>query len=179
MKNSYSVDDLLDFLQHAGHRGLMPAATAGALVSASRNVFGILDEAERADIRVLDIEKVITRFNNKRAHDFNPTSLKEYGRRARRSIELYAQWRSDPSNFTTKTRTTTPRRTMLSDASSGYSTNVFESIEPFSATNPSGYQSSFPIRPGRIVTISNIPDDLTKAEADRLSQFIRMLVAVE
>jgi hypothetical protein len=41
--------------------------------------------------------------------------------------------------------------------------------------NPGGYQTAFPVRPGQIVTISNIPDDLTRAEAERLAQFIQML----
>jgi hypothetical protein len=44
MENAYSVDDLLEFLDHAGDRGLMPAATAQALAVASRNVLGILGD---------------------------------------------------------------------------------------------------------------------------------------
>ena len=46
MPQAYSVDDLLEFLDHAGDRGLMPAATAQALAVASRNVMGVLGEQE-------------------------------------------------------------------------------------------------------------------------------------
>ena len=46
MANSYSADDLLEFLDHAGDKGLMPAATAQALAVATRNVMGILAEDE-------------------------------------------------------------------------------------------------------------------------------------
>ena len=93
MANSYSADDLLEFLDHAGDKGLMPAATAQALAVATRNVVGILTENEKADLSQLDIDAAIKRFTNKRAKDFNPSSLKEYGRRIRRAVELFLAWR--------------------------------------------------------------------------------------
>lgn len=37
-----------------------------------------------------------------------------------------------------------------------------------------GYDTALPIRPGHVVTISNIPHDLTTTEAERLAQFIRL-----
>lgn len=37
------------------------------------------------------------------------------------------------------------------------------------------YQTAFPVRPGHVVTVSNIPLDLSAAEAERLAQFIRLL----
>ncbi|MGH7710527.1 MAG: hypothetical protein ACREOG_04555, partial [Gemmatimonadaceae bacterium] len=70
MANAYSMDDLLDFLDHAGDRGLMPAATAQALAVATRNVLGVLSDQERANLDAQDVEAVIRRFNNKRARDF-------------------------------------------------------------------------------------------------------------
>ena len=67
MANGYTMDDLLDFLAHASDKGLMPASTATALGVASRNVLGVLDPSEREDLRNLEIDPVIQRFNNKRA----------------------------------------------------------------------------------------------------------------
>jgi hypothetical protein len=110
MANGYSTDDLLEFLDHAGDKGLMPAATAQALAVATRNVLAILSEQEKADLSQLDLDTAIKRFTNKRAKDFNPTSLKEYGRRVRRAVELFLNWREDPANFTIKTRTTSAPR---------------------------------------------------------------------
>src|SRR5437660_1086059 len=110
MTNAYSMDDLLEFLDHAGERGLMPAATAQALAVATRNVLGMLTDEEKRDLGSQDLDSVIKRFNNKRAKDFNPSSLKEYGRRVRRAIDLFLNWRADPANFTVKTRTTTSSR---------------------------------------------------------------------
>ncbi|MGI9075921.1 MAG: hypothetical protein ACR2G6_01155 [Gemmatimonadaceae bacterium] len=179
MANTYSVADLLDFLEHASDRGLMPAATATALAVATRNVLGVLDDAESQDVRGLDLDAVARRFANKRARDFNPSSLKEYGRRVHKAVNLFLQWREDPANFTVKTRATGNAR--RKESASRPETDQQESIRspatPGAASpDDRGYQSAFPIRPGTVVTVSNIPSDLTPAEAERLAAFVRMLV---
>jgi hypothetical protein len=176
MANAYSVDDLLEFLDHASTRGLMPTATAQALAVASRNVLGILTAEEKTDLGRLDIDAVIKRFVNKRAKEFNPASLKEYGRRVRRALELFATWRQDPAAFTIKTRAKGGNaRRRPKDADNGVH-EVQETREGSVPAQLAGtYQSSFPIRPGLVVTLQNVPDDLTTAEADRLANFIRLL----
>ena len=176
MANGYSMDDLLEFLAHASDKGLMPAATATALGVASRNVLGMLDDSEREDIRNLDLDGVIKRFTNKRARDFSPTSLKEYGRRVRRAVDLFLSWRGDPANFTVKTRATNSRkkdRPARSEPLLGLHEEGDAPVTP--AYDAGGYKSAFPIRPGTVVTVSNIPSDLTAAEAERLAKFVRML----
>ncbi|MFZ1701885.1 MAG: hypothetical protein WBO10_05380 [Pyrinomonadaceae bacterium] len=184
MTNNYSLEDLLDFLSHTGNKGMMPTATSRALAVAVRNVFGVLDEDEQKNIGELDLNSVIKRFNNKRAKDFNPGSLKEYGRRVQRAIELYEQWKENPAEFSVKTRSTGARR------KTGRTTQTdinHHEPAPSSATYPvtpippgrrGTFQSSFPVGPGRVVTLSNIPEDLTSGEADKLAQFVRLL-AVE
>lgn len=177
MANPFSVDDLLDFLDHAGDRGLMPAATAQALAVASRNVFGVLSDTEKGDLSTRDIDGVIKRFNNKRGRDFNPSSLKEYGRRVKRALDLFLRWRDDPATFTVKTRSTATSR-----KSDKFRRSVDEPEDASPAqdasampTRAGAYNSSVPVRPGVVVTVANIPNDLTKAEADRLANFVRML----
>lgn len=180
MANGYSVDDLLDFLAHASDKGLMPAATATALGVATRNVLGVLDGPEREDVRRLELDGVIKRFTNKRARDFSPSSLKEYARRVHRAIDLFLSWRGDPANFTVKTRAISAGRKKDRPGRPETVSNAADQ-EDASLTTPhddGGYRSSFPIRPGMVVTILNIPSDLTPAEAERLAKFVKML-AVE
>jgi hypothetical protein len=50
-----------------------------------------------------------------------------------------------------------------------------ESSEFQSPNRPGTYNSSLPVRPGVVVTLANVPYDLTKAEAERLVGFIRLL----
>ena len=174
MANGYSADDLLEFLDHAGDKGLMPAATAQALAVATRNVLAILSDVEKADLSQLDLDTAIKRFTNKRAKDFNPTSLKEYGRRVRRAVELFLTWREHPANFPIKTRTTSaPRK---KDQGSVNSEPVARDATEQAPDEVAGtYRSSVPVRPGLVVTLVNIPNDLTSAEAERIAGFVRML----
>lgn len=179
MTNAYSMDDLLDFLDHAGDRGLMPTATSQALAVASRKVLGILGEHEQRDLSQLDLEAVIKRFNNKRARDFSPSSLKEYGRRVHRAVELFLQWREDPANFSIKTRAGSTTRKQEKGAERNEIGTKEARPEPVPVLRADTYQSSLPVRPGVIVTLFNVPYDLTSAEAERLANFVRMLAVGE
>jgi hypothetical protein len=175
MANAYSLDDLLDFLDHAGDHGLIPAATAQALAVATRNVLGVLSDSEKTDLSEQDIDAVIKRFNNKRAKDFNPSSLKEYGRRLHRAVDLFLAWREDPANFTVKTRATAgPRKRDKGKASGQQTDGDVEQLEQ-PPSQPGTYHSAIPVRAGVVVTVANVPYDLTKAEAERLAGFVRML----
>jgi hypothetical protein len=180
MANEHSLEDLLGFLSHASDRGLMPAATAQALAVACRNVFGVLTEPEKADLRKVNLDEVIRRFTNKRAKEFNPSSLTAYGRRVHRAVDHFLAWRSDPAGFKVKTRSTNSGRKREretpdeSPSQPGLRRETTVDAAPLSADG--SYATSVPVRPGQLVTITGIPDDLTNAEAERLSEFIKMLV---
>ncbi len=175
MAIAYSADDLLEFLDDASDKGLMPAATAQALAVATRNVLGILSDDEKADLSQLDLEAAVRRFTDKRAKDFNPTSLKEYGRRIKRAVELFLSWREDPANFRIRTRTTTVPRTREKGLGGSELMVRDASMERAPDEVAGTYRSAVPIRPGLIVTLINIPNDLTSAEAERIAGFVRML----
>jgi hypothetical protein len=174
----YSLAELFAFLDHAADRGLMATATAKALAVASRRVFAVLSDDEQHDLRVVDLDSVVKRFTNKNAKDFTPQSLRVYGQRATKAIDQFFTWRNDPAGFSVKTRSTVASRRRTSPA------------DPASLMQPAGapatvagayggFESSVPIRQGRVVTISNLPADLTKAEADRLAEFIKMLAVAD
>jgi hypothetical protein len=115
----------------------------------------------------------------KRAKAFNPSSLKEYGRRVHRAVDLYLQWHLDPGKLSPKTRATIAARRRERGADPGDHARAVAEPKPSALPNAQqgrGFQSAFPIRPGTVVTLSNVPSDLTAAEADRLAQFVKMLV---
>ncbi len=182
----YGSAAVLDFLAHAGERGMLPAATASALAVACRTVFEILEPGEAEDLRNVDLSRLVSRFSNKRARDFNPSSLKEYARRVQRAWNLFSDWKSDPANFTPKTRTTAARkgaeRVDRPSAESGSgpmpaapAPSAVRSVEALQM--PGAFSSAFPIRRGHVVTIANIPADLTGEEAERLAAYVRLLGA--
>ncbi len=181
-ENSHSLDDLLDFLTHASERGLMPAATSQALAVACRNVFGVLDATERAALPLDDLDGIIKRFTNKRAKEFSPSSLKEYGRRVHRAVELYQRWRESPADFSIKTRVTNGAAKKERPAKPEPLVTTIQTSDdalPAPMRDNSGYQTAFPIRPGQVVTVGNIPYDLSAAEAKRFARFVEMLAPAE
>jgi hypothetical protein len=175
MTANYSADELLAFLDHAAEKGLMPAATATALQVASRTVLAILTDQERADVRKLDLDAVTRRFENKRARDFTPGSLKTYGSRVRRAVAQFITWRDEPGNFRPKTRSTAAMRARRQADEIEHSSEDLTDSPRTPPSTPGTYQTAFPLRPGSVVTLLNIPEDLTPAEAKRLSDFITML----
>lgn len=176
MSNTYSVDDLMGFLDHAADKGLMPPATATALAVASRNVLSVLSDTEKADVASLDLASIVKRFQNKRAKDFTPDTLKEYGRRLQRAVGLFLQWREDPANFHAPTRATSPsrKRKVPAEQESEIDAAPGSSGLPPAAV-PGTYQTAIPLGPNRLVTLLNVPQDLTKEEARRLAAFVQML----
>jgi hypothetical protein len=170
---------LLAFLEVAAENGTLPRATAAALTVASRHVMAVLTPKERANLLNVESAAVVKRFNRKFADHYSPGSLSEYGRRFERALELFKQWNANPTDFSVPTRSTRRARASRVAADSAHGATVtFEDRAPVVRTGAAGFQSSFPVRPGTVVTVLNIPSDLTKAEAERLAQFIRML-AVE
>ena len=176
MATDYSADELLRFLDHAAEKGLMPAATATALQVAARTVFAILTDPERSDVRNLDLDAVTRRFENKRARDFTPGSLKTYGSRVRRAVAQFITWRDDPGNFRPKTRSTAAQRARRPGPDvSEHPVEDLTAATTMPASAPGTYQTSFPLRPGTVVTLFNLPEDLSAAEAKQLSDFITVL----
>jgi hypothetical protein len=184
MATEYGTDAVLDFLTHAGERGLIPPGTASALSVGCRTVFAILEENESLDLRSVDLDRVVARFFNRRAKDFNPSSLKEYARRVHRAWALFSSWKADPANFRAATRTTTAKTSRDSKMRNGGVASVESLHAPLSTVQlesapttvfPDTFSSSFPVRRGHLVAISNIPHDLTVEEAERLAAFVTLL----
>lgn len=186
MAESYSLDELLAFLDHAADKGLVPPATATALAVATRNVAEVLGEGERGDVRQLDLDAVVRRFQNKRARDFSGETLKEYGRRFRRAVELFTGWREDPANFRVKTRATAAQRKKNGTPAVAREHAPAPEVAtpaPVSAPAPavpaaptSGtYQTVVHLGRERFITLVNVPVDLTPAEAERLAAFVKLL----
>lgn len=98
--------------------------------------------------------------------------------RTQRAMELYEQWRSDPSNFSVRTRVTGAAQRARNWWGAQGPTSVATEPDPgesLPVALSGGYSSSIPIRPDWVVTVANVPTDLTPDEAERLAKFVRML----
>lgn len=131
-------------------------------------MFAVLSEPEKDDVRQLDLDSVFTRFQNKRAKDFTPDTLTEYRRRVKKATQLFLNWKENPVGFRAPTRTTRVSKKRTDDPDD----MAPETLVP---SSPGAYQTAVPLGPNRVVMLSNVPSDLTPAEADRLAAFVKML----
>lgn len=179
--NKYSANGLDEFLSYLGEKGLMAKQAVAARRAASNKILGILDSNERADVRLLDLDAVATRFNNLEGKRYTPDSLKTYKSRVSKAIEDFVRYLDNPAGFKIKSpsakkpingsgRSKSDKggdRSGDSDCSPPKSTNFERPIETLAIP--------IPVRPESIVTVSGIPLDLRRSEAQKIANVLLAL----
>lgn len=183
----YSLDNFNRFLDYVIEKGLMKPETAKGRKRASNSILGILESDECTDLRQIDVDLVSHRFANLQGAGFKPASLKVYQSRLRSALSDFFRYIEDPIGFKSaasprvtkgyekgKTTNKNTSKTEGSHKSSGPVVEDADNTEAKAETH-SSLVFPIPIRPGLIVKVSNIPDDLTQAEAEKLSAVIKAL----
>lgn len=182
----YSLDSFNKFLDYVIEKGLMKPETAKGRKRAANSILGILQPDECDDLREIDVDHVSHRFANLQGAEFKPASLKVYQSRLRSALADFFRYVEDPFSFKSSV---TPRATKGADKSKDKEKKAIKTEAKGEATPPedSGEQGvgktdthsslvfPIPIRPGLVVKISHIPDDLTQAEAEKISAVIKAL----
>lgn len=173
----HSLEDLLNFLDWLADKGLMAKNTAFGRKAACSKVLGILDPEEKADVTQLDIDQVMSRFNNLKGKTYAPKSLKVYRGRVQNSIDDFRRYTSDPENFKTSTNVARSSGDMSKKKTKNSpSAPLSEDVEHHAPTishAPNVYP--IPIRSDLVVRIHGLPFDLTKAEAERIANVVRAM----
>jgi len=94
-----SRDDLINFLDFAGEKGLLKKTTAETRKKAVRIVLGILDDDEAADLSKVDLEDVINRHRNLATGKIMPNTLTAYESRTRTSVKDFIEYIKNPSKW--------------------------------------------------------------------------------
>jgi hypothetical protein len=158
--------------------------TAGALRAASVKVLGAIEDGQIVDVRKLDVEDALRRFENKHHKDMTPQSLATYKTRFRNAVKMYTDYLANPSGWkppASKARTArggrqeAPATNEQGEAENGAAPPAGATLLPPTA----GLISyPYPLRTGLLVTLM-LPADLTKREATRLNGFIESLAIEE
>ena len=174
--NDGTTAGLILFLEWAKEKGVIPANTAGAMISTCSKVFGIDSDIESHSVDEINLEQQFDRFTTLHGAEYSPGSLATYQARFKRSVEFYQEYRADPLHFsppTRKKRTASTSRGTSDD--SGTSNSAAES------TTPQEFQSSddlitypFPLRSGPIAKLQ-LPVRLSTFDAERLSAFLKSI----
>ncbi len=163
---------LVDHWEWAASKGIMNKNTAMGLRTACVQVLSVVDDWESVDIRNLDIEETLTRFQNLRSKQFKPQVLEEYKRRFRQAVSSFLEYLEDPGNWNPTTRKPTGRAPRSDRETS-------RTQEPAALSGrelPSAglVEYPFPLREDQNVRLV-LPRDLKKSEVKRLAAFMNTL----
>lgn len=168
--DKYSANALLKFLIFAAEKGMLKRATAENRRNASKRILDILEIEEKNDLRNIGVEKVFNRFQNLKGHEISPSSLNIYKSRFKASLTDFLSWADNPSAFKTASAT----RSRKKDQEDG-ADRTGKSTPPKHHINVNDIAFPIPIREGVVVTISNIPNDLTEEEAKKIAAVVQAL----
>src|SRR5438552_3875013 len=163
---------LLEHWTWAGGRGLMNKNTAAGLRAACSQVLSVLEDGEAVDIKTLDIDQALTRFQNLKKKDFLPAVLETYKRRFRLAVASYLAYLNDPGGWKPENR---ERSTEKANGKGKGSTPAPEVRPvPHEKQNTNMVEYPYPIREGQIARFI-LPRDLKTSEVKRVSAFLATL----
>ena len=181
---------LVAWYESAAKRGFMNKETADSYRVAGTRVLKIDEDWESTDLRTLNVDEHLRRFENLAKHEVSTRSLVLYGQRFRRARDLYLSYLDNPKGFQAPKRGTSNRKKGNGDgrgtaaagagaAAAGTQVNLPADPNTLPPDPPKHLVSyPFPLRPGLLAQIS-LPADLTKAEAKRLAAFVESLAMDE
>jgi hypothetical protein len=179
----YSLDAFNRFMDSASKKGLYNKNTAQSRKAAANKVLGVLDESELVDLRSIDTDSVFDRFQNKEGSSYTPDSLQVYKSRLKSALADFLTWVENPAAFRpsgSQKSKGNGSRTAPERAKPAASPATF-SVQPPAVPHHDSPQNLIipvPLREGLTVRISNIPADLTEAEATRLAAILKAYAVV-
>lgn len=169
---------LVEHWSWAAKKGLMNSNTAGALRAACSQVLAVEDDWESLDVRAMDVDLMLQRFENLRMKDFTPKSLAQYGSRFRRAVKSYLEYLEHPQGWRFDNRET--RGGVREEGATKPRRRTASKEEPVTSTEALGDMITypFPVR-GGVVARLVLPRDLRATEARRLGAFLQSLAIDE
>jgi hypothetical protein len=167
---------LVDHWSWAAEKGVMNRNTAAGLRAACVQVLSVLEEGENDDIAKLDVEALLTRFQNLRKQRFKPQVLETYKRRFRKAVSSYLEYLENPGGW----KPTNQERFTAQDRARRASIGRPQTAPGGGATAirvvaVGEVEYPFPLRPGVMARLI-LPVDLTSDEVTRIQNFVAMLV---
>jgi hypothetical protein len=168
-----SGKNLVDHWSWATAKGLMNQNTASALRAACSQVLGVLDGWETEDIRKLDAESTLKRFENLRKKDFKPQTLETYKRRFRQAVASFLSYHDNPGNWKGPSQDQRSEKTERNGGPRRPAEEERSFVDEGQAGRTVDYP--YPLRNDMTVRLT-LPRDLNRAEVKRLSRFMESLV---
>jgi len=164
-------------MDYLADKGLMAKNTAAARKAAANKVLGVLDENEASDILAVDLNDVMTRFQNLEGKKYTPGSLSTYRSRTKAALDDFESYLENPMGFRPKLQSREPKQKTLRAEGGNLS------VEPGKAKMDHVARSAavppavdkimpIPLRQDLTVYIQGLPFDLTEAEARKIANVV-------
>lgn len=171
---------LFEFLEWAGSKGEMNAKTADAWATASRKVLALEEDAGSVDLRVLDVDALLDRFQTLNRSKYSVESMSTYRSRFRQAVAAYLAWLANepwkPAQRATRKKGPEWRGVGLKAETTTERTEQLREVPPLPThtTAPRLVSYTLPLRTDLMIELT-LPFDLNSADADRLAAFVRSL----
>lgn len=172
---------LIDHWTWAAAKGVMNKNTAGGIRAACSQVLEALGEdLDGVDVRTLDVDGALRRFENLKKKEFKPPVLAEYKRRFRNAVKSYLAYLEDPGGWRPAVREGRPGGAERNGGGRSTSAPPPEAaaVESKEIAKSRVMEYPFPLREGLIARLI-LPVDLRASEVKRLAAFMNTLVAEE
>lgn len=178
----HSYESLVKFLDYEAEKGLVNRNTIASRKGAASKMLGILSDEERADLRGLDLEDVSKKFANLEGSRYTSDSLQVYRSRVGKALDEFLRYKENPAGFRVAQssragKARAPKRDEGAPGRRGLSekADVQTMAGQTNAAASASIDFPIPLRPGVIVTIRNLPVDLTEREAQKIAGVITAL----
>ena len=177
MSANRSREALLDFLRYLADKGLIAKATANARRATASKVLGILSDEEAQDVTLLDLNDVMSRFQNLEGKGYTPGSLATYRGRIRSAVDDFENYLKNPLGFKPNVR---KREKRTSENSISKNIDRPKEVRTPPDMRPASPPMSnsivpIPIRQDATVYVQGLPFDLSEGEAERIANVIRAM----
>ena len=174
--HDYTPARLLEFLRGAPEQGVLNPAVARSRANAIEQLFTVLTPEERDDIRRIDVDRLAGRLHKLEGSTIRPEVVELYRTRVHEALVDYFAWLANPKTFATISGHSLRRelRAFSSESENAEEARALEEIALATSERRKDY-ISVPLREGVTVYVTDLPLDLSAAEADKISRVIAAL----
>lgn len=158
MKN-ISLNELIHFFEFAEEKGLLKRNTARSNKAVVMRVCSVLDKEEQNHISEIPAEEIYNRFKTKNAADLSAESLRVYKSRFLSALEVYKDWQKQEHHDDQHKEDLPILADHYKRAAGGLKRLTLAEI-PIAMGD------------GSQVKISNLPQDLSYKEAERIKRIV-------
>lgn len=176
-ERDYSESAFLEFLRQSAVSGIIKPATGRARKMAAEQLLGQLKSHERADLRMLDIDELCSRFHKIQGSTIRPENLQVYNQRLSSAVDDFIRWTGNPAGFVSNEGEQPEAVVVASRDKPGEAL----AREELALNPPRSPHDIFPvpIREDLVVYLQNIPLDMTRAEAQKIAAVVQALAVAD